>query len=39
MAFSFQVSLEVAQSAQARALEFADPAIGNLLNGNGIEEV
>src|SRR6266536_2009092 len=35
----FQISLELAERAQARALVFADPAVGDVVDGNGIEVV
>src|ERR1700756_1419396 len=39
MVFSFQVSLQIGQGLQSRALEFADPAFGDVLDRHGIDEV
>src|SRR6266536_164030 len=35
----FQISLELAEREQARAFVFADPAVGDLVDGDGIEVV
>src|SRR5262245_39225681 len=39
MVLSFELSLEVRQGAQARALEFSDPALGDRVDRHRVDEV